>query len=551
MKKKIISAILSVSMLFSALPIFAEEITVSENDTYIELLASDIASGTCGAEGSNISWKISSTGTLTISGSGEMNDYTYTGRPTWYEYHEGGTVKKIVISDGITKIGDYAFDLFYNVRSVSISDTVEEIGECAFSNMWRQESFELPSSLKSIGKSAFSNCSTSESITIPKNVEYIGRGIVRYTLVQSINVSADNMSYTSDDGVLMSKDKSVIYEYPMAKEDSDYTIPLSVTEIGEGAFYKTKVQRVKMSDNVLKIGQDAFSYCEDLCEINLSQNLTTLLGQAFSNCSSLEEIYIPNTLKTVPGSYYMFPNCNIEVVIDNFKGGIKNADYSFSKGTTSITYLRDIYIEPIEPQSYFGTKVTPEPVLKEVSSDGTVHRVLEKGKDYTVGYVKNNSVGTGTVCITYKGDYVRYSGDATTADFVIQEYNPQNSDDEIDVNELEARVKGAYKYTGKEQVPEIEVTYNYYDENSKTYYEYVLTEEADYTVYLSNNINAGKANVKISGVGVFKGTLNIVFTIAPKSCDEIQISEIKNYIFSGKEICPKITVKDLNIKERN
>lgn len=310
-------------MLFSALPIFAEEAVTSENDKYIELLASDIASGTCGADGNNISWKISSTGTLTISGSGEMNDYTYTVKPPWYEYHDGGTVKKIVIGDGITKIGNYAFSFFYNVRSVSISDTVEEIGEWAFSNMWCQESFDLPSSLKSIGKSAFSNCSALKNITIPKNVEYIGSGIVRYTLVQSINVSDDNMSYTSDDGVLMSKDKSVIYEYPMAKEDSDYTIPSSVTEIGEGAFYKTKVLRVKMSDNVFKIGKDAFEYCEDLCEINLSENLTTLSGQAFSNCSSLEEIYIPNTLKTVPNSYYMFPYCNIKVVIDNFKGGIK------------------------------------------------------------------------------------------------------------------------------------------------------------------------------------------------------------------------------------
>lgn len=172
---------------------------------------------------------------------------------------------------------------------------------------------------------------------------------------------------------------------------------------------------------------------------------------------------------------------------------------------------------------------------------------MQKGTDYTVGYVNNNGIGTGTLYITYKGEYKGYSGDTTTADFVIQEYNPQNFNDEIDVNELEVRVKGTYKYTGEEQIPEIEATYHYYDENSKTYYEYVLTENTDYTVSLNNNINAGKANIRISGVGVFKGTLNMNFTIAPKSCDEIQISEIKNYIFSGKEITPDVYVADKSI----
>ena len=174
MKKRIFSFVLAVLMIASLLPATA--------------LAVDIVdSGTCGAKGSNLTWTLDSEGVLTISGSGDMHGYGSSDAP-WYGSRS--RVKSAVIAEGVT----------------------------------------------SIGESAFENCRSLTSVTIPDSVTSIGGGAFAWcTSLTGIWVTEGNSHYSSDaSGVLFSKDKTTLVQYPGAF--AAYAIPDSVTSIGDGAF---------------------------------------------------------------------------------------------------------------------------------------------------------------------------------------------------------------------------------------------------------------------------------------------------------------------------
>ena len=160
--------------------------------------ATIIASGDCSAEGSSVQWKYDNTGTLTISGTGAMADYTSSARP-WEDYCD--SITTLVIKDGVTIIGASAFDGCTGLTSVKIPNSVTIIGYAAFGYCTGLTSIEIPSSVTTIGEFAFDRCIGLVSIEIPNSVTTIG-----------------NWAFDSCTGL-----KSV-------------TIPSSVTEIGVDPF---------------------------------------------------------------------------------------------------------------------------------------------------------------------------------------------------------------------------------------------------------------------------------------------------------------------------
>ncbi len=162
MRKRLLSFVLAVLMIASLLPATA-------------LAADIVASGTCGAEGngSNLTWTLYSEGLLTISGSGAMEEY-YPYKAPWYG--SSSRVKSAVIADGVTSIGQYAFQGCESLTSVTIPDSVTSIGEGAFSNCTSLTSVTIPDSVTSIGGNAFDGCSSLTSVTIPDSVTSINNG---------------------------------------------------------------------------------------------------------------------------------------------------------------------------------------------------------------------------------------------------------------------------------------------------------------------------------------------------------------------------------------
>ncbi len=191
-------------------------------------------------------------GTLTISGTGKMKNFSSTTTP-WYS--ERKSIKTIIIDDGVTSIGSYAF--YYCPELTSIT---------------------IPESVTSIGNGAFSGCSKLTSITIPNSVTYIGnRAFVDCYRLTAIDVESENTKYSSENGVLFNKVKDMLIQLPGGKQGA-YTIPSNVTTIGSYAFFNfDSLTSVTIPNSVTSIESYAFYACEGLKKLVLedgSKDLT-------------------------------------------------------------------------------------------------------------------------------------------------------------------------------------------------------------------------------------------------------------------------------------
>ena len=212
----------------------------------------------------NLTWKLDADGTLTISGTGAMKDYDYNNNPSPANQKKG-SVKKVVIKDGVTSIGKYAFCNCSNLKSITILDSVTSIGDFAFSDCSSLTSITIPDSVTSIGDFAFSGCSSLTSITIPDSVTSIGD---------------DAFSY--------------------CRSLTSITIPDRVTSIGNLAFYDCSgLTSITIPNGVTRIGESAFSYCRSLTSITIPDSVTSIGNDVFYGCSSLQIISLSckSTLK--------------------------------------------------------------------------------------------------------------------------------------------------------------------------------------------------------------------------------------------------------------
>ena len=211
-------------------------------------------SGTCGE---NLTWTLDSDGLLTISGKGPMPD-----RCISDYYIDIKKATKVIINDGVTSIGNYAFLEFHDLKSISIPDTVTSIGDRALSFCYRLKSIDIPNSVVSIGEGALSYCAGFESITIPSSVTEIKD----YTFSYSKNL------------------KTVI-------------LPDTITSIGLLAFGGCdRLESVNIPDSVISIGSHAFSDCISLKSITVPDSVRSLSKDAFLGCINLESISLPDNL---------------------------------------------------------------------------------------------------------------------------------------------------------------------------------------------------------------------------------------------------------------
>ena len=143
-----------------------------------------------------------------------------------------------------------------------------------------------------IGENAFYGCNRLTQVTIPKSVASIGENaFYRCSALKEINVENDNTVYCSEDGVLFNKDKTTLIQYPSSKENTSYTIPNSVTNIGE----------------------KAFEGCSTLTQITITKNVTSIGNSAFSDCNALNQMTV--LAPEPPASSYLGINSQIPVYV--------------------------------------------------------------------------------------------------------------------------------------------------------------------------------------------------------------------------------------------
>ena len=205
----------------------------------------------------NLTWTLDADGTLTISGTGAMKNYDYDSNQS--PVYKNSNVKKVVIEDGVTSIGESAFFYCSSLTSITIPDSVTSIGDYAFFNCSSLTSITIPDSVTSIGESAFYGCSSLTSITIPDGVTSIGNTAFSYCSSLTSITIPDSVTSIGD------------YAFRNCSSLTSITIPNSVTSIGNNTFRLCKsLTIITIPDSVTSIGESAFDNCKNLKTISLS-----------------------------------------------------------------------------------------------------------------------------------------------------------------------------------------------------------------------------------------------------------------------------------------
>ena len=236
-----------------------------ENSIKYELIKEEtIYSGICGAEGDNLAWSLDlDTGVLTISGAGEMADYSVSA--PWYEYRD--SIMMVVTEDGVTSIGNDAFLHCVNLISITISDGVTSIGDCAFWGCSSLTSIMIPDSVTSIGDFAFWNCRSLESVHISD--------VASWCKITFLSGESNPLHYASN---LYLNDNLV----------AELVIPDSVTSIGKYVFLNCdSLTSVTIPDGVMSIGDSAFEHCTNLTSITIPDSVTSIGDYTFANCPNV------------------------------------------------------------------------------------------------------------------------------------------------------------------------------------------------------------------------------------------------------------------------
>lgn len=264
----LIGVMMAVSVVFGSITVFASDV-----------------SGTCGG---NLEWTFDvDTETLTVSGTGDMQNYSNTNKAPWDQYRN--KIKQVVINDGVASLGAFAFSDCEQFISVSIPNSVTSIGNHTFFGCSALTEISLPfagESLRGTKNTYFGYIFGAPSYE--GNQKYIPTSLKRVTITKATRIQPN--AFAGCGGLT-----SVIL--------SD-----NVTGIGSGAFSDcTGLTSMIIPNRVKTIGASSFLNCTGLTSVTIGGGVTNIFGSAFSGCTALTDVTIPGSVKTIGA--FAFRNC--------------------------------------------------------------------------------------------------------------------------------------------------------------------------------------------------------------------------------------------------
>lgn len=244
MKNRLLSILLVLLMALTLLPLGA----LAEGDNK------------CGED---LTWNLDEIGILTISGTGDMYNYSSADPAPWSA--KNNDISEITVSEGVTSIGNNAFHSCSTLSMVTFMGGLTRIGSGAFAGCEALRDFDFPYSLETIGANAFSNCNNLIDVTIPDSVQSIG-----------------SQAFSCCEGL-----------------QSVY-LPPTLTIIPDGIFTDCKkLSSVDIPDTVTEIGANAFLRCTAFILEKLPSSIKSIGTAAFANCGAVESLLLPKTLESI------------------------------------------------------------------------------------------------------------------------------------------------------------------------------------------------------------------------------------------------------------
>ena len=302
-------------------PVIATEpsvVVMESAQNAVEQTADIVAEGTCG---DSLGWVLRADGVLTITGSGEMTNYSKAGAP-WYEYRS--SITSVVIGSGVERIGSYAFYECIALADVEIPQSLITVGDYAFFNCKALSgNVVFPDRISFIGSYAFYGCVALSGIVLPAQLVTISpyafygcTGLAgMLSIPAAVNTIGNYAFYncTGLTGLTLSESLTTIGNaafYQCSGLSGDLTIPSAVSSIGSEAFrFCTGLKgKLTIKEGPKTIGSYAFTGCTGLTELELGEGITQIGNNAFYGCSSLTgELVIPESVTRIDSQ--AFYNC--------------------------------------------------------------------------------------------------------------------------------------------------------------------------------------------------------------------------------------------------
>ena len=395
------------------------------------------ASGTTG----ECTWTLDSDGVLTISGNGKMADYDLSKSAPW-----GTSITEVVIENGVTSIGTFAFTDCTSLANVTIGNSVTEIGWCAFSSCTSLASITIPDSVTRIANWAFGGCKSLKSITIPDSVTSIGdyafkncRSLTSITISDGVTYIGKEAFYNCISLTSITIPGSVTSIGNSAFENcrslTSITIHDSVIGISKGAFYNTAyynnesnwnnrilyignhlveaktdvIGSVEIRQGTKIIDDSAFDSCILLASVTIPDSVTRIDDNAFHQCYSLKRVYIPDTVTTIGEhafGYYMDKDLNEEVAFEGFTiiGEPGSAAQAYAeKNGFAFVYPEAIKVSKLPDKVTYCIGDSFDPtgmIVSYVNNDGSEDAI---NVEFTLTGFDSSVAGKNTITVAYDG----------------------------------------------------------------------------------------------------------------------------------------------------